>query len=147
MPGHLPSLDEKALKRLRGIVNSMHAANGKGVPMNDLVQLARDVKIEGGLTVDFNATKELGHPMVVVRMTDAPGTQGPDPCLDVLTNREREVANLIAEGKRNKQIAAELFITEGTVKVHVNNILHKLGTRGRTEAVAFAIRNGMVRLG
>ncbi len=44
-------------------------------------------------------------------------------------------------------LAAELFITEGTVKVHVNNILHKLGTRGRTEAVAFAIRHGMVRLG
>ncbi len=64
-----------------------------------------------------------------------------------LTARERDVLGWIALGKSNKQIAAELFITEGTVKVHVNNILHKLGTRGRTEAVAFAIRNGMVRLG
>lgn len=64
-----------------------------------------------------------------------------------LTARERDVLELMAPGKSNRQIAADLFITEGTVKVHVNNILGKLGTRGRTEAVAFAIKHGLVRLG
>ena len=64
-----------------------------------------------------------------------------------LTPRETEVLRLMAEGKSNKQIARDLFISEGTVKVHVNSILHKLGTRGRTEAVALAVKRGMVRIG
>ncbi len=141
MPGHLPSLDENALKHLRSIVNSMHADNGRGVPMNDLVKLARDVEIEGGLTVDFNATRELGHPMVVVRLPDAPGTTGADPCLSALTKREREVANLIAKGLSNKQIAGELFIALATVKDHVHHILRKTALSNRA-AIAAACCGG-----
>ena len=63
-----------------------------------------------------------------------------------LTARERDVLRLMATGKSNKDIARALYITEGTVKVHVNNILNKLGTHRRTEAVSYAIKHGMVRL-
>ncbi len=63
-----------------------------------------------------------------------------------LTARELEVLQLMAAGKSNKEIAAALFVTEGTIKVHVNNILRKLGAGGRTEAVTLAIKRGVVRL-
>lgn len=63
-----------------------------------------------------------------------------------LSDREREVLELLAEGKSNKQIARVLGIADGTVKVHVANILHKLGAQGRSEAVAVAARRGLVRL-
>lgn len=64
-----------------------------------------------------------------------------------LSDREREVLEHLAEGKSNKQIARALGISDGTVKVHVANILHKLGAQGRSEAVAVAARRGLVRLG
>jgi two-component system NarL family response regulator len=63
-----------------------------------------------------------------------------------LTAREREVLALIAKGKGNREIGATLDVTEGTVKVHVNNILTKLGVASRTEAVNIAIRRGLVRI-
>lgn len=61
-----------------------------------------------------------------------------------LTDREREVLKLIGAGKRNRQIAAELFISEKTVKNHVSNILWKLQVNDRTEAALFAARQGLV---
>jgi len=64
-----------------------------------------------------------------------------------LTARELGVLRLIAEGKANKEIGSALSVAESTVKVHVNNILRKLGASGRTEAVTFAIKRGLVRLG
>jgi two-component system, NarL family, response regulator len=63
-----------------------------------------------------------------------------------LTARELEVLQLMAEGKSNKEVAAALFVAEATIKVHVVNILHKLGVGGRTEAVTLAIRRGIVRI-
>jgi DNA-binding NarL/FixJ family response regulator len=51
-----------------------------------------------------------------------------------LTSREREVLDLVSQGLLNKEIARVLFITEGTVKVHVRKICQKLGARSRTEA-------------
>ena len=63
-----------------------------------------------------------------------------------LTARELDVLRLMVAGKSNKEIAAALFVTEGTIKVHVNNILGKLDANGRTEAVITAIRRGIVRL-
>ena len=64
-----------------------------------------------------------------------------------LSDREREVLGLLAEGRSNKQIAKALGIADGTVKVHVANVLEKLGAQGRSEAVAVAARRGLVRLG
>jgi PAS domain S-box-containing protein len=63
-----------------------------------------------------------------------------------LTLREKEVLQLLADGKSNKEIAAALDITEGTVKIHVNHILRKLGTTARMEAAILAIKTGMVRI-
>ena len=63
-----------------------------------------------------------------------------------LTNREIEVLRLVARGMRNKEIAADLKISDETVQGHVKNILAKLSVHDRTEAVAIAIRRGIVHL-
>jgi len=63
-----------------------------------------------------------------------------------LTAREMEVMRLIARGLRNKEIAAELRVSEDTAQGHVRNILAKLGVHDRTEAVAVAARRGIVHL-
>src|SRR6266545_1354200 len=63
-----------------------------------------------------------------------------------LTARELEVLQLVARGRRNKEIAGELNISEETVQGHVKNILAKLSVHDRTEAVAVAIRRGIVHL-
>jgi DNA-binding NarL/FixJ family response regulator len=63
-----------------------------------------------------------------------------------LTNREVEVLQLVARGKRNKEIAADLGISDETVQGHVKNILAKLSVHDRTEAVSVAIRRGIVHL-
>jgi DNA-binding CsgD family transcriptional regulator len=71
---------------------------------------------------------------------DAPAEQ---PVPFGLTDREREVLALVAEGRSNGQIAAELFISPKTASVHVSNILAKLGVGGRVEAAAVAHRLGL----
>lgn len=61
-----------------------------------------------------------------------------------LTAREREVLRLLAEGRTNRQIGAQLFIAEKTASVHVSNIMGKLGASGRTDAVSLAHRAGLI---
>ena len=63
-----------------------------------------------------------------------------------LTTRELEVLKLIVKGMSNREIAATLFITEGTVKIHVNNLLGKLGVSDRTKAATTALQRGLVHL-
>lgn len=63
-----------------------------------------------------------------------------------LTEREKEVLRLIAQGQSNKQIAHQLVIAEKTVRTHVSNILGKLGVQSRTQATLYAIRTGLVSL-
>jgi DNA-binding NarL/FixJ family response regulator len=63
-----------------------------------------------------------------------------------LTARERRVLTLLVRGRRNRQIAEELGISEGTVKGHVSNIMLKLGVSDRTEAATVAIERGLVHL-
>ena len=81
------------------------------------------------------------HPDVVAapRAAGTPGGAGAP-----LTSREREILDLMAEGASNRVIAAHLAISRHTVKFHVASILAKLGTRSRTEAVAVALRRGLV---
>lgn len=64
--------------------------------------------------------------------------------LDELTERERQILRQIAHGYSNKMIARKLDITEGTVKVHVKRVLHKLGMRSRVEAAVWAVENDLV---
>lgn len=61
-----------------------------------------------------------------------------------LTQREKEILQLVAGGQSNAEIAAQLFIVEGTVKNHLHNILEKLQLHNRVQAAAFAIREGIV---
>ena len=60
-----------------------------------------------------------------------------------LTEREIEVTRLIVQGKNNKQIAQELYISESTVKNHISNIMDKLSIKSRTELVTIAVREGI----
>ena len=61
-----------------------------------------------------------------------------------LSEREREVLALLTQGLANKEIATRLYITERTVKAHVSSIFNRLGVNSRTEAVAVALRSGLV---
>lgn len=64
--------------------------------------------------------------------------------IEELTDRERQILRQLAHGYSNKMIARKLDITEGTVKVHVKRVLHKLGMRSRVEAAVWAVENHLV---
>ncbi len=66
----------------------------------------------------------------------------PPPPDGGLTRRESEILQLVADGLSNKEIAARLTITEGTVKNHVHNALEKLQLENRIQAAAFVVRQG-----
>ncbi len=70
--------------------------------------------------------------------TSSPTITSPMAYLEHLTEREREILRLVAQGSSNRQIAERLFITEGTVKNHMSNILAKLGLHDRTQAAIYA---------
>ena len=65
---------------------------------------------------------------------------------EALTEREVDVLRHISGGNRNRDIAEQLFISEETVKVHVKHIMEKLGASDRTQAVAIAVRRGIIQL-
>ncbi|MCS5717308.1 response regulator transcription factor [Herbiconiux sp. CPCC 205763] len=76
-------------------------------------------------------------------LSDGPAEIIPAPQLAELTEREREVLELLAAGRSNAEIAAALYLGEATVKTHVSKILQKLGLRDRIQAVVFAYENGV----
>ncbi|MER7250966.1 response regulator transcription factor [Kribbella sp. NPDC000426] len=90
-------------------------------------------------------------PPVTRRLIDRFADSGPAPevaaSLDVLTAREQEVLVLVAKGNSNAEIAAELQLTEHTVKTHVSRILAKCNLRDRVQAVILAYNAGLVTAG
>jgi DNA-binding NarL/FixJ family response regulator len=104
----------------------------------DPAQLARAVREahEGRAIID---------PTVAARLVSALADGQPTAIRDdPLTQREREVLELIAGGRSNKRIALELGISEKTVKTHVGHLLAKLGVSDRTQAAMLAVRDGLV---
>jgi len=65
---------------------------------------------------------------------------------EALTDREIDVLKHVGGGNRNRDIAERLFISEETVKVHIKHIMEKLGASDRTQAVAIAVRRGIIQL-
>jgi len=65
--------------------------------------------------------------------------------VDTLTSREIQVLRQVANGATNKEIAADLGVAVSTIERHLVNLYAKLGARGRAEAIAFAVRNGVGR--
>jgi DNA-binding NarL/FixJ family response regulator len=130
--GNSPGLNQRTLVRLRELVQAMHEDAGRALPVQKLVALAEEVRLDGGLTIDFAASRRLGQPMVVLRMTEPQR----DRRVLVLSRREREVAALVAKGLSNKQIAGRLFISLATVKDHVHRILRKTHLPNRAAVAA-----------
>ncbi|SNS39873.1 two component transcriptional regulator, LuxR family [Geodermatophilus saharensis] len=126
------------------VVDSLRAgASGfllKDVPAEDLVDAVRVVH-RGEAVVAPRVTRRLLDRFA--RLLPAAG-QEPPP-LDGLTEREHQVLLLVARGMSNAEIAAELVLSETTVKTHVSNVLMKLGLRDRVQAVVLAYERGIVR--
>jgi DNA-binding NarL/FixJ family response regulator len=111
----------------------------KGVPAEDLHRAVRMVA-GGGAWLDPAVT---GRVLAIYRSA-APPRAGRDPAFDTLTSREREVLALIGQGKTNTEIAAGLFVSDGTVKTHINHLFTKLQLRDRAAAVVFAFDHDLV---
>lgn len=131
-------LDRSTLRRIRRLARAMQEQDRAGLPMAEVVALARDAEGDEalgdrGLTIDLDAADELGQPLVVLRV---PARREPPACFAELSPREWEVARLVARGLRNKDIAAELYISLATVKDHVHRILAKTGLSSRAEVIA-----------
>jgi DNA-binding NarL/FixJ family response regulator len=99
----------------------------KGMTTEELIATIREV----------HAGKSHIPPAIAERLAERMGTED-------LTPRESEVLEQIVAGKSNKEIGAELAISEATVKTHVNTLLSKLGVADRTQAATAAIRRGIV---
>lgn len=114
----------------------------KDASADDLIAAARAVA-DGAAWLD---------PKVAPRVLDAFRTQGrprPQGAVHVaeLTEREHDVLRLMARGATNREIAADLFVSEATVKTHVGAIFAKLGVRDRAAAIVFAYDHGLVEPG
>lgn len=86
-------------------------------------------------------------PAVAKRLMQSLRSPKPLETVEPLTEREREVLALVAQGRANKEIGRQLGISERTARTHVSNILGKLGLASRTQAALYAVRKGLVPAG
>ena len=99
-------------------------------------------RLRGGSLFAPSVTRRL-----IERFASLDNGAAPPPALDELTTRELEVLRLLARGRSNAEIAAELVVSDHTVKTHVAHVLSKLGLRDRIQAVILAYETGLVRPG
>ncbi|HFQ7454230.1 TPA: two-component system response regulator NarL [Pseudomonas aeruginosa] len=142
------------MKGMNGL-DTLRALREAGVDARDVVNVLR-AGADGYLLKDMEPERLLEHirQAATGQMTLSPqltqilaqALRGDDrsKSLDELTERERQILRQIAHGYSNKMIARKLDITEGTVKVHVKRVLHKLGMRSRVEAAVWAVENDLV---
>ncbi len=111
----------------------------KDMPTDAIVQAIMTVQ-SGGMVLPKELTAEIVKEM---RNNQTAGhtVEAVPSIINELTERELEVLNKLGLGLNNKEIAAELFISEGTVKNHVSNLISKLELRDRTQAAIFAVRH------
>ncbi|MDH3048880.1 response regulator transcription factor [Gordonia alkanivorans] len=109
----------------------------KDAPADELVRAVR-VVAAGEALLAQSITKRL-----ITEVTARRRRPARNPALEHLTPREREVLDLVADGKSNAEIGADLYVTEQTVKTHVSSLLGKLRLRDRAQAVVFAYENGI----
>ena len=115
----------------------------KDVPAPDLIAAIRTVAA-GDSVLSPSTTRRLIERFVPLLPTlEAAATDS----LATLTNREREVFALVAQGRSNREIADSLFLSEGTVKIHVSRLLGKLGLRDRVHAVVYGYEHGLIEPG
>ncbi|RKS67929.1 DNA-binding NarL/FixJ family response regulator [Motilibacter peucedani] len=133
-------LDEYVVEALRAGASAFLL---KDAPADDLVAAIR-VVAAGDAVVAPRVTRRLLDRFAASLPTGTPVV--PDT-LSRLTERELEVLRLVARGLSNGEIAAELFVSETTVKTHVGHVLTKLDLRDRVQACVFAYESGLVRPG
>jgi DNA-binding NarL/FixJ family response regulator len=133
-------LDEYIVEALRAGASGFIT---KDVPAEELVRAVRVVAAGDALLTPAVTRQLLDR---VARRLPAPVSSGPE-ALSELTEREREVLELLARGMSNAEIAEALVVGEATVKTHVSNVLMKLGLRDRVQAVVLAYEVGLVRPG
>lgn len=128
-------------------VHAALRAGASGFLLKDALpdEVARAVRVvaEGEALLAPSVTRRLIEEVA----SRAPARTVDEHLLSGLTSREREVLELVARGRSNQEIAADLFIAEQTVKTHVSKILQKLSLRDRVHAVVFAYDTGLVRPG
>ncbi|BAL86887.1 putative two-component system response regulator [Actinoplanes missouriensis 431] len=114
----------------------------KDAPADDLVTAVR-VVASGEALLAPSVTRRL-----IAEFAARPARNRPRPVeLNALTPRETDVLRLIARGRSNQEIAADLVVAEQTVKTHIGKILGKLGLRDRAQAVVLAYETGLVAAG
>lgn len=105
------------------------------------VYLLKEVKEEKGKTEMVYKELLATYKELESKYKNGMMTFQPEPIVEELTDREKEICRLIGDGRNNKEISEILFISEGTVKNHITNILKKIELRDRTQLAVFALRN------
>lgn len=116
----------------------------KNAPPADLLAAIRTVHSGDAVIAPSSTKRLLEHVASGVTPSASSGT---DERLAALTEREREILQLIARGLSNAELSAELYLSETTVKTHVRHILAKLGVRDRVQAVVVAYETGLAQTG
>lgn len=131
-------LDEYVFSALKAGASGFMLKDAKPA---DLLNAIRSVAAGEAVMAPSATRRLLDH--VIPTLPASP--EGNDPRLEVLTDREREVLVEIAAGATNAEIAAKLYMAEGTVKTHIGRLLAKLEARDRVGLVLFAYETGLVR--